>query len=94
MPHGRTAHAGANGLANPRDFETPVAAYEDVDASYEYVNKVSVHPLIPNARAYEYQAVSGFFTVTAFTLTSFVRLRVPSSVANGSLRRLVTAHTT
>ena len=30
---------GANGLANPRDFETPVAAYEDVDASHDVVQK-------------------------------------------------------
>ena len=30
---------GANGLANPRDFETPVAAYEDRDASTELVQK-------------------------------------------------------
>jgi len=30
---------GANGLANPRDFETPVAWFEDVDASFELVQK-------------------------------------------------------
>lgn len=30
---------GSNGLANPRDFETPVAAYEDVDAPVELVQK-------------------------------------------------------
>ncbi len=30
---------GANGLANPRDFETPVAWFEDVDAPYELVQK-------------------------------------------------------
>ena len=30
---------GANGLANPRDFETPVAAYEDLDGPYELVQK-------------------------------------------------------
>ena len=30
---------GANGLANPRDFETPVAWFEDVDASCEVVQK-------------------------------------------------------
>ncbi|SOB80640.1 homogentisate 1,2-dioxygenase [Sphingomonas guangdongensis] len=30
---------GANGLANPRDFETPVAAYEDSDAPCEVVQK-------------------------------------------------------
>jgi homogentisate 1,2-dioxygenase len=28
---------GANGLANPRDFLTPVAAFEDVDAEYTLV---------------------------------------------------------
>jgi homogentisate 1,2-dioxygenase len=31
--------AGANGLANPRDFLTPVAAYEDKDCEYTIVNK-------------------------------------------------------
>ncbi|NJR79136.1 homogentisate 1,2-dioxygenase [Sphingomonas sp. 36D10-4-7] len=30
---------GANGLANPRDFETPVAWFEDVDAACEVVQK-------------------------------------------------------
>jgi homogentisate 1,2-dioxygenase len=30
---------GANGLANPRDFLTPVAAYEDVDTPYELIGK-------------------------------------------------------
>ncbi len=30
---------GANGLANPRDFLTPVAAYEDVDGRFELVAK-------------------------------------------------------
>ncbi|VDL75093.1 unnamed protein product [Nippostrongylus brasiliensis] len=31
--------AGANGLANPRDFETPVAWFEDVDMPFEIYNK-------------------------------------------------------
>ena len=30
---------GANGLANPRDFETPVAWFEDVDGPHEVVQK-------------------------------------------------------
>lgn len=30
---------GANGLANPRDFETPVAWYEDVEGDFELVQK-------------------------------------------------------
>ena len=30
---------GANGLANPRDFLTPVAAYEDVDQNFEVIAK-------------------------------------------------------
>ncbi|MET0271071.1 MAG: homogentisate 1,2-dioxygenase [Sphingomonas sp.] len=30
---------GANGLANPRDFETPVASFEDVDGPCEVVQK-------------------------------------------------------
>jgi homogentisate 1,2-dioxygenase len=34
---------GSNGLANPRDFLTPVAAYEDVDAPHELVAKFMGH---------------------------------------------------
>jgi homogentisate 1,2-dioxygenase len=30
---------GSNGLANPRDFETPVAWFEDIDDAYEIVQK-------------------------------------------------------
>ncbi len=30
---------GSNGLANPRDFLTPVAAYEDVDSQFELIAK-------------------------------------------------------
>jgi homogentisate 1,2-dioxygenase len=30
---------GANSLANPRDFLTPVAAYEDQEGHYEVINK-------------------------------------------------------
>uniref|UniRef100_A0A1I8AJP3 Homogentisate 1,2-dioxygenase n=1 Tax=Steinernema glaseri TaxID=37863 RepID=A0A1I8AJP3_9BILA len=30
---------GANGLANPRDFQTPVAFYEDVDEDYRITSK-------------------------------------------------------
>lgn len=32
---------GANGLANPRDFETPVAAYEDIDGDFTMICKYS-----------------------------------------------------
>ena len=28
---------GSNGLANPRDFETPVAAYEDIEGEFELI---------------------------------------------------------
>ncbi len=34
---------GANGLANPRDFETPVAAYEDSEGDYELIAKFQGH---------------------------------------------------
>lgn len=30
---------GANGLANPRDFVTPIAAYEDRECKFTVVNK-------------------------------------------------------
>ncbi|MEQ5766042.1 homogentisate 1,2-dioxygenase [Halomonas sp. H33-56] len=32
---------GANGLANPRDFQSPVAAYEDLEGDFELVAKFS-----------------------------------------------------
>ena len=34
---------GSNGLANPRDFMTPVAAYEDIDGPHELVAKFGGH---------------------------------------------------
>ncbi len=34
---------GSNGLANPRDFEIPVAFYQDIDETYTLVNKYSGH---------------------------------------------------
>jgi homogentisate 1,2-dioxygenase len=34
---------GSNGLANPRDFETPVAAYEDIEGEFELVAKFQGH---------------------------------------------------
>lgn len=34
---------GANGLANPRDFQTPNAAYEDVDGDFELIAKFQGH---------------------------------------------------
>jgi len=34
---------GSNGLANPRDFLTPVAAYEDVDGAHDLVAKFQGH---------------------------------------------------
>ncbi|MBB3275632.1 MULTISPECIES: homogentisate 1,2-dioxygenase [unclassified Pseudoxanthomonas] len=34
---------GANGLANPRDFETPHAAYEEVEGEFELIAKFQGH---------------------------------------------------
>jgi len=34
---------GANGLANPRDFETPNAAFEDVEGQFELIAKFQGH---------------------------------------------------
>lgn len=30
---------GANGLANPRDFETPTAWFEDIESSFKIISK-------------------------------------------------------
>ena len=34
---------GSNGLANPRDFQAPVAAYEDMSGAYEVIKKFGGH---------------------------------------------------
>ena len=34
---------GANGLANPRDFLTPVAHYEDREVEYAVISKYQGH---------------------------------------------------
>jgi len=34
---------GSNGLANPRDFQTPQAAFEDVDGAFELIAKFQGH---------------------------------------------------
>jgi homogentisate 1,2-dioxygenase len=34
---------GSNGLANPRDFRTPVAAYEDLEGNFELLTKFNGH---------------------------------------------------
>ena len=34
---------GANGLANPRDFQTPVAAFEDIEGNFELIAKFQGH---------------------------------------------------
>jgi len=34
---------GSNGLANPRDFETPIAAYEDLEGEFELIAKFQGH---------------------------------------------------
>ena len=36
-------HTGANGLANIRDFETPVAAFEDRSVHYTVLSKYQGH---------------------------------------------------
>ena len=34
---------GSNGLANPRDFQTPIAAYEDLEGPFELITKFRGH---------------------------------------------------
>jgi homogentisate 1,2-dioxygenase len=34
---------GSNGLANPRDFQTPVAAYEDIEGEFELLARFNGH---------------------------------------------------
>ena len=43
---------GANGLANARDFLTPVAAFEDRDAQVELVQKFEGHLWATDARSF------------------------------------------
>ncbi len=43
---------GANGLANPRDIETPVAAFEERDGKVELVQKFAGHLWTTDARSF------------------------------------------
>ncbi|EPQ31839.1 uncharacterized protein PFL1_00038 [Pseudozyma flocculosa PF-1] len=51
---------GANGLANPKDFEAPVAAYEDTHDEWQIVNKFM-------GRFYEFQQDHSPYDVVAFS---------------------------
>ena len=39
LPDLMLVDAGANGLANPRDFQTPVAGFEDRELAYNVITK-------------------------------------------------------
>ncbi|TKY89736.1 hypothetical protein EX895_001521 [Sporisorium graminicola] len=51
---------GANGLANPEDFETPVATYEDTNEDWQVINKFM-------GRFFEYSQDHSPYNVVAFS---------------------------
>lgn len=49
---------GANGLANPRDFETPSAWYEDRDVDYKIICKYHGKKFVANQRHSPFDVVA------------------------------------
>ncbi|KAK3097778.1 hypothetical protein FSP39_013103 [Pinctada imbricata] len=72
---------GANGLANPRDFETPVAWYEDRDvASYEVISKYQGHLFIACQKHSPFDVVAwhGNYAPYKYNLSNFVTVNTVS----------------
>lgn len=75
--------AGANGLANPRDFETPVAWYEDRECDFTVIAKYQgamfyakqVCYLYYNVIVYDFTPVLCWFT-NSLIVTVFIKLTV------------------
>ena len=68
---------GANGLANPRHFETPVAFYEDVEGvKFEIINKYcgSLHITEQGHSPFDVVAWSGNYTPYKYDLNKFMAI--------------------
>ena len=66
---------GANGLANPRDFVTPSAWFEDVDGvDYEMINKFQGHLFraVQNHSPFDVVAWHGNYAPYKYDLSKFM----------------------
>ncbi len=65
---------GANGLANPRDFKTPIACTEDVDENYTIYNKYGhdLYQTIATRSPFNVVAWHGNYTPYKYDLAKFV----------------------
>ncbi|UZJ57579.1 hypothetical protein CBS101457_006899 [Exobasidium rhododendri] len=64
---------GANGLANVKDFQTPVAAYEDIEGQYTIINKFmgSFFQFEQDHSPYDVVAFSGNYVPYRYDLLKF-----------------------
>lgn len=64
---------GSNGLANARDFQTPVAAYEDIDRPYTVVHKFlgSLHAVEMDHSPFDVVAWHGNYAPYKYDLSHF-----------------------
>uniref|UniRef100_A0A1B6FUV5 Homogentisate 1,2-dioxygenase n=1 Tax=Cuerna arida TaxID=1464854 RepID=A0A1B6FUV5_9HEMI len=67
---------GANGLANPRDFLTPVACYEDLDVEYTIITKYQGHffEAKQNHSPFDVVAWHGNYVPYKYNLSNFMTI--------------------
>lgn len=67
---------GANGLANPRDFLTPTALYEDLEANYEIVSKYQGKMFVceQNHSPFDVVAWHGNYVPYKYDLSKFIAI--------------------
>lgn len=65
---------GANGLANPRDFLTPTAKYEDLEVEYKIVTKYQGHffEALQNHSPFDVVAWHGNYVPYKYDLANFM----------------------
>ena len=70
----RFFNLGANGLANPRDFKTPTAFFEDLEGEHTIVNKYGGHlfKAVQNHSPYDVVAWHGNYTPYKYNLADFM----------------------
>ena len=67
---------GANGLANPRDFQCPVADYEDVEGDHHVYNKFQGKMFVSKqVRVFRPASCSAYISICQFYRTTRLLLR-------------------
>lgn len=71
---------GANGLANPRDFKTPSAYYEDLEVPFKIINKYAGHlfQAEQNHSPFDVVAWHGNYTPYKYNLSDFMVINTVS----------------